>query len=50
MLTRVVPDSFFRYFLCAELMRLGWKVFSRLSLAIAVIVGRVLQFADIAPK
>src|ERR1700759_1475671 len=33
-----------------ELMRLGWKVFLPLSLAMVVIVAGVLQFAGIAPK
>src|SRR6185312_6232768 len=33
-----------------QLMRLGWKVFLPLSLAMVVIVAGVLQFADIAPK
>src|SRR6266702_1301144 len=33
-----------------QLMRLGWKVFLPLSLAMVVIVDGVLQFAGIAPK
>ena len=33
-----------------QLMRLGWKVFLPLSLAMVVIVAGVLQFADLAPK
>ncbi|MGB8400685.1 NADH-quinone oxidoreductase subunit NuoH [Bradyrhizobium sp.] len=33
-----------------QLMRLGWKVFLPLSLAMVAIVAAVLQFADIAPK
>src|SRR6186713_2344815 len=33
-----------------QLMRLGWKVFLPLSLAMVVIVAAVLQFAGIAPK
>ena len=33
-----------------QLMRLGWKVFLPLSLAMVVIVAGVLHFADIAPK
>ena len=33
-----------------QLMRLGWKVFLPLSLAMVVIVAAVLQFADLAPK
>src|ERR1700744_5240168 len=33
-----------------QLMRLGWKVFLPLSLAMLVIVAGVLQFAGIAPK
>jgi NADH-quinone oxidoreductase subunit H len=33
-----------------QLMRLGWKVFLPLSLAMVVIVAGVLQFAGIAPK
>jgi NADH-quinone oxidoreductase subunit H len=37
----------FRY---DQLMRLGWKVFLPLSLAMVVIVAGVLHFADIAPK
>src|ERR1700744_3873137 len=41
----MVPPS--RY---DQLMRLGWKVFLPLSLAMLVIVAGVLQFAGIAPK
>ena len=33
-----------------QLMRLGWKVFLPLSLAMVVIVAAVLQFAGIAPR
>jgi NADH-quinone oxidoreductase subunit H len=33
-----------------QLMRLGWKVFLPLSLAMVIIVAGVLQFAGIAPK
>jgi NADH-quinone oxidoreductase subunit H len=33
-----------------QLMRLGWKVFLPLSLAMVVIVAGVLHFADIAPR
>src|SRR6266513_2015314 len=33
-----------------QLMRLGWKVFLPLSLAMVVIVAGALHFADIAPK
>jgi NADH-quinone oxidoreductase subunit H len=33
-----------------QLMRLGWKVFLPLSLAMVLIVAGVLHFADIAPK
>ena len=33
-----------------QLMRLGWKVFLPLSLAMVVIVAGVLQLAGIAPK
>src|ERR1700720_8270 len=33
-----------------QLMRLGWKVFLPLSLAMVVIVAGVLHFANIAPK
>jgi len=33
-----------------QLMRLGWKVFLPLSLAMVVVVAGVLHFADIAPK
>src|SRR5471032_3111071 len=33
-----------------QLMRLGWKVFLPISLAMVVIVAAVLQFAGIAPK
>ena len=37
----------FRY---DQLMRLGWKVFLPLSLAMVIIVAGVLQFANLAPK
>jgi NADH-quinone oxidoreductase subunit H len=33
-----------------QLMRLGWKVFLPLSLAMVVIVAGVLQFFGLAPK
>ncbi len=33
-----------------QLMRLGWKVFLPLSLAMVVVVAGVLQFAGLAPK
>jgi NADH-quinone oxidoreductase subunit H len=33
-----------------QLMRLGWKVFLPLSLAMVVVVAAVLQFAPLAPK
>jgi len=33
-----------------QLMRLGWKVFLPMSLAMVVVVAGVLHFADIAPK
>jgi NADH-quinone oxidoreductase subunit H len=33
-----------------QLMRLGWKVFLPLSLAMVVVVAAVLQFAGLAPK
>jgi NADH-quinone oxidoreductase subunit H len=33
-----------------QLMRLGWKVFLPLSLAMVIIVAGVLQFAGLAPK
>ena len=33
-----------------QLMRLGWKVFLPVSLAMVVIVAGVLQYADLAPK
>ena len=33
-----------------QLMRLGWKVFLPISLAMVVIVAAVLQFAGLAPK
>jgi NADH-quinone oxidoreductase subunit H len=33
-----------------QLMRLGWKVFLPISIAMVVIVAAVLQFADLAPK
>ncbi|MGO3932882.1 NADH-quinone oxidoreductase subunit NuoH [Rhodopseudomonas pseudopalustris] len=54
--------AFFMFFLFAmakaivpryrydQLMRLGWKVFLPLSLAMVVIVAAVLQFAGLAPK
>jgi NADH-quinone oxidoreductase subunit H len=33
-----------------QLMRLGWKVFLPISLAMVAVVAAVLQFADLAPK
>src|SRR6187549_2084003 len=57
-----VLKAFFMFFLFAmakavvpryrydQLMRLGWKVFLPLSLAMVVIVAGVLHFAGIAPK
>jgi NADH-quinone oxidoreductase subunit H len=33
-----------------QLMRLGWKVFLPISLAMVVIVAGVLQIFDLAPK
>jgi NADH-quinone oxidoreductase subunit H len=33
-----------------QLMRLGWKVFLPVSLAMVVIVAGVLQYANLAPK
>jgi NADH-quinone oxidoreductase subunit H len=33
-----------------QLMRLGWKVFLPLSLAMVIVVAAVLQFAGLAPK
>jgi NADH-quinone oxidoreductase subunit H len=33
-----------------QLMRLGWKVFLPLSLAMVVVVAAVLQFSGLAPK
>src|SRR5450432_3550724 len=57
-----VLKAFFMFFLFAmakaivpryrydQLMRLGWKVFLPLSLAMVVVVAGVLHFADIAPK
>ena len=44
MVKAIVPR--YRY---DQLMRLGWKVFLPLSLAMVVIVAGVLQFAGIAP-
>ena len=45
MVKAIVPR--YRY---DQLMRLGWKVFLPLSLAMVVVVAGVLQFAGIAPK
>jgi NADH-quinone oxidoreductase subunit H len=45
MVKAIVPR--YRY---DQLMRLGWKVFLPLSLAMVVIVAAVLQFAHLAPK
>jgi NADH-quinone oxidoreductase subunit H len=57
-----VLKAFFMFFLFAmakaivpryrydQLMRLGWKVFLPLSLAMVVLVAAVLQFAGLAPK
>jgi NADH-quinone oxidoreductase subunit H len=33
-----------------QLMRLGWKVFLPLSIAMVAVVAAVLQFFDLAPK
>src|ERR1043166_2243406 len=57
-----VLKAFFMFFLFAmakaivpryrydQLMRLGWKVFLPLSLAMVVVVAAVLQFAGLSPK
>src|SRR6201991_2331175 len=45
MVKTIVPR--YRY---DQLMRLGWKVFLPMSLAMVVIVAAVLQFFDLAPK
>jgi NADH-quinone oxidoreductase subunit H len=57
-----VLKAFFMFFLFAmakaivpryrydQLMRLGWKVFLPLSLAMVVVVAAVLQFSGLAPK
>jgi NADH-quinone oxidoreductase subunit H len=45
MVKAIVPR--YRY---DQLMRLGWKVFLPLSLAMVIIVAGVLQFANLAPK
>ena len=57
-----VLKAFFMFFLFAmakaivpryrydQLMRLGWKVFLPISLAMVVIVAGVLHFYDLAPK
>ena len=45
MVKAVVPR--YRY---DQLMRLGWKVFLPLSLAMVVIVAAVLQFGHLAPR
>ena len=45
MVKAIVPR--YRY---DQLMRLGWKVFLPISLAMVVIVAGVLQFAGLAPK
>jgi len=44
MVKAIVPR--YRY---DQLMRLGWKVFLPLSLAMVVIVAAVLQFGGLAP-
>jgi NADH-quinone oxidoreductase subunit H len=44
MVKAVVPR--YRY---DQLMRLGWKVFLPLSLAMVVVVAAVLQFGNLAP-
>ena len=44
MVKAIVPR--YRY---DQLMRLGWKVFLPISLAMVVIVAGVLQFANLAP-
>jgi NADH-quinone oxidoreductase subunit H len=57
-----VLKAFFMFFMFAmvkaivpryrydQLMRLGWKVFLPISLAMVAIVAGVLQFAGLAPK
>ena len=45
MVKAIVPR--YRY---DQLMRLGWKVFLPVSLAMVAIVAGVLQYAGIAPK
>ena len=45
MVKAIVPR--YRY---DQLMRLGWKVFLPISLAMVAIVAGVLQFAGLAPK
>jgi NADH-quinone oxidoreductase subunit H len=45
MVKAIVPR--YRY---DQLMRLGWKVFLPISLAMVVIVAGVLQFSGLAPK
>jgi len=45
MVKAIVPR--YRY---DQLMRLGWKVFLPLSLAMVVIVAAVLQFGHLAPE
>ena len=45
MVKAIVPR--YRY---DQLMRLGWKVFLPLSLAMVVIVAAVLQFGRLAPR
>ena len=44
MVKAIVPR--YRY---DQLMRLGWKVFLPLSLAMVVVVAAVLQFGNLAP-
>jgi NADH-quinone oxidoreductase subunit H len=45
MVKAIVPR--YRY---DQLMRLGWKVFLPLSLAMVAIVAGVLQYSGLAPK
>jgi NADH-quinone oxidoreductase subunit H len=45
MVKAIVPR--YRY---DQLMRLGWKVFLPVSLAMVAIVAGVLQFSGLAPK
>jgi NADH-quinone oxidoreductase subunit H len=45
MVKAIVPR--YRY---DQLMRLGWKVFLPITLAMVAVVAGVLQYAGIAPK